>query len=377
MAYVTVSMLLLLVVPGTQAAGKEPGNNFPLGKGKVPAIFTFGDSTVDSGTNTFLPDPAFLANFTPYGQTYFHRPTGRFCDGRLWVDRLARYLDLPVMKAFLNPKTTDYSKGVDFASAGSGNLESTKATVKSLTKGNVANTDEQLQWFLQVKESLVGSIGAKATEKLLGRSIFILSTGNNDISYGYILNSTMTELYTPDQVTSLMIEAIYNTTKTLFDEGARKIVLSALGPLGCLPTNVASNNGSCVESVNNLVKLFNSKLPALLDRINANCEGARVIYTDSYDTVEGFIKNGTEYGFSRGSYGCCGTGDYNGQPGACGSVDVNGTALYNLCSKEELKEYVFWDNAHITDKTNGILAHMFINGENVVVKPYNISALCD
>jgi hypothetical protein len=47
-----------------------------------PAIFNFGDSNSDTGglaASLQAPTP-------PYGETYFHRPNGRFSDGRLIVD---------------------------------------------------------------------------------------------------------------------------------------------------------------------------------------------------------------------------------------------------------------------------------------------------
>jgi hypothetical protein len=47
----------------------------------VPGYFVLGDSTLDVGENNYLPN-AFHANFPPYGETFFHRPTGRCSDGR-------------------------------------------------------------------------------------------------------------------------------------------------------------------------------------------------------------------------------------------------------------------------------------------------------
>jgi hypothetical protein len=50
-------------------------------KSVVPAYFVFGDSLVDVGNNNYLPLAAH-ANFPPYGETFFRKPTGRFSDGR-------------------------------------------------------------------------------------------------------------------------------------------------------------------------------------------------------------------------------------------------------------------------------------------------------
>ncbi|PNX93244.1 GDSL esterase/lipase [Trifolium pratense] len=47
-----------------------------------PAIFNFGDSNSDTGglaASLLPPTP-------PYGDTYFHRPEGRFSNGRLVID---------------------------------------------------------------------------------------------------------------------------------------------------------------------------------------------------------------------------------------------------------------------------------------------------
>ena len=52
----------------------------------VPAIITFGDSAVDVGNNDYIPT-FFKANYPPYGRDFVnHKPTGRFCDGKLATD---------------------------------------------------------------------------------------------------------------------------------------------------------------------------------------------------------------------------------------------------------------------------------------------------
>lgn len=57
----------------------------------VPALFIFGDSTVDAGNNNGLPTLA-QATFWPYGKDFdTHIPTGRFADGRLSVDYIGMF----------------------------------------------------------------------------------------------------------------------------------------------------------------------------------------------------------------------------------------------------------------------------------------------
>ena len=60
----------------------------------VPAIFTFGDSAMDVGNNDYLPT-IFKANYPPYGRDFAnHKPTGRFCNGKLVSDITGIYINI-------------------------------------------------------------------------------------------------------------------------------------------------------------------------------------------------------------------------------------------------------------------------------------------
>lgn len=53
----------------------------------VPAVISFGDSTIDVGNNNYLPGAVFKANYAPYGENFRrHRATGRFSDGKIVTD---------------------------------------------------------------------------------------------------------------------------------------------------------------------------------------------------------------------------------------------------------------------------------------------------
>ena len=55
------------------------------------ALFVFGDSIFDVGNNNYLKNPIGLANFWPYGETFFRHPTGRASDGRLISDFIGNF----------------------------------------------------------------------------------------------------------------------------------------------------------------------------------------------------------------------------------------------------------------------------------------------
>lgn len=90
---------------------------------KVPAIIVFGDSSVDSGNNNFIPTIA-RSNFEPYGRDFFGgNPTGRFSNGRIPPDFISEAFGLkPFVPAYLDPSynISDFAVGVCFASAGTG-----------------------------------------------------------------------------------------------------------------------------------------------------------------------------------------------------------------------------------------------------------------
>ncbi|KAL0345425.1 UNVERIFIED_CONTAM: GDSL esterase/lipase [Sesamum radiatum] len=77
MAVVYAITILILVAASNKSAS-----------GCYDSIISFGDSLADTGNLLLLrpsnnPPPS---GCPPYGQTFFHRPTGRFSDGRLVID---------------------------------------------------------------------------------------------------------------------------------------------------------------------------------------------------------------------------------------------------------------------------------------------------
>jgi GDSL-like Lipase/Acylhydrolase len=67
----------------------------PMALGEIdfnyPAVFNFGDSNSDTGGRV----ASGLESISPpYGVTFFGRPSGRFCDGRLIIDFLSKPFSL-------------------------------------------------------------------------------------------------------------------------------------------------------------------------------------------------------------------------------------------------------------------------------------------
>ena len=116
------------------------------------ALFIFGDSLVDVGTNNYIDTLTDnRANIPPYGETFFRYPTGRASNGRLIPDFLgkiivmccflldfncysinfwsiiaAEYANLELIPPYLHPGYHRYVDGANFASGGAGTLDETR-----------------------------------------------------------------------------------------------------------------------------------------------------------------------------------------------------------------------------------------------------------
>lgn len=145
------------------------------------AILLFGDPTVDTGNNNYIPT-LFKANFYPYGRDFPGQiATGRFSNGKLIPDILASTLGIKeLFPAFLDPKLSDgdLRTGVSFGSAGSGydDLTTTRSCVIPVLK--------QIDLFQNYIQRLERIVGEEVAKKILNGALAIVSAGSND----FILN---------------------------------------------------------------------------------------------------------------------------------------------------------------------------------------------
>lgn len=335
-------------------------------KSKVPALFIFGDSVVDAGNNNYITGFPLLpkSNIVPYGETYFHKPTGRWCNGRLIFDFIANYLSLPFPEPNLKPSSdpTRFKKGGNFASAGSGILDAT-----FLWEG-VINLSVQVRNYLKAVAELKKALGHEEAYKIIHESLFIFVTGNNDVSE-YVSNTTLQQQYPADQYTTLMVSKLAADIQTVMDTGAQKIFIGGMGPIGCVPSALYAigSTGPCLEVLNTLSRAVDAGLLAYVDKTNAKTKTKKVVLGTTYQAVSNITLNGTYLGFTKGSDACCGSGAYDGGSPHCGIGN------YTLCTNVD--QYAFWDFTHLTERAYHILADIIWSGDSSVSYPINIRDL--
>ncbi|KAI0488658.1 hypothetical protein KFK09_028497 [Dendrobium nobile] len=317
-------------------------------RSRIPAVIVFGDSTVDTGNNNGIKT-TLKSDFLPYGRDFITgKPTGRFCNGRLATDFIAEGLGLgPEVPAFLDPTRTikDFATAVCFASAGTG-LDNATSDVL-----NVLPLWRELQYFKQYHRHLLQYLGVAAAHRTITEALYILSIGTNDFLENYFLLVTgRYRQFTVGQYQDFLVSLTANFITEIYRLGARKVMLTGLSPIGCLPLERTANlfgMGECNDEYNEVALEHNAKVEAMVAQMRAALPGLWLKVDRIYDVILGMIQNPAQYGFENVGEGCCATGKFE-----LGYL----CNQYNLHTCANADKYVFWDSFHPTQRVNRLLA---------------------
>lgn len=318
---------------------------------KVPAVIVFGDSSVDSGNNNQIAT-VLKSNFRPYGRDFEGgHPTGRFCNGRVPPDFIAEAFGVKSgIPAYLDPAYSikDFATGVCFASAGTGYDNATAAVL------NVVPLWKELEYFKEYQAKLRAYVGVEKANEIISEALYLMSLGTNDFLENYYIFPTRRFHYTVSQYQDFLLGIAENFVKELYALGARKLSITGLIPMGCLPLERATNilgHHACNEEYNNVALEFNNKLDRLISKLNRNLPQLNAVSANAYDIVKDIITRPTAYGYEVAEKACCSTGTFE---------------MSYLCSDKnpltctDANKYVFWDAFHPTEKTNRIVSNYLI-----------------
>ncbi|XP_073032506.1 GDSL esterase/lipase 7-like isoform X2 [Primulina eburnea] len=262
----------------------------------APALFVIGDSSVDCGTNNFLGTFA-RADRLPYGRDFdTHRPTGRFCNGRIPVDYLALHLGLPFVPSYLGEtgSVEDMVQGVNYASAGAGIIFSSGSEL-----GQHISLTQQIQQVMDTSQQFILSMGEDAAYDLISNSIFYISIGSNDYIHYYLRNvSSVQSLYLPWSFNQFLSQTMKQEIKNLYNTNVRNVVVMGLAPIGCAPYYLwmyQSKNGECIETINDMILEFNFAMRFIVEELNHELPEANVIFCDAFEGSMDIIKNHNRY----------------------------------------------------------------------------------
>ncbi|KHN12863.1 GDSL esterase/lipase [Glycine soja] len=333
-----------------------------------PANFVFGDSLVDVGNNNYIASLS-KANYVPFGID-FGRPTGRFTNGRTIVDIIgSQEMGIGFTPPYLAPTTVGPGvlEGVNYASGASGILNLTGKLF-----GDRINFDAQLDNFANTRQDIISNIGVPAALNLFKRSLFSVAMGSNDFINNYLAPAVLIyekNLASPELFVTTLVSRFREQLIRLFNLGARKIIVTNVGPIGCIPIqrdmNPAAGDG-CVTFPNQLAQSFNIQLKGLIAELNSNLKGAMFVYADVYNILEDILNNYEAYGFENPSSSCCSMAGRFGGLVPCGPTS-------SICW--DRSKYVFWDPWHPTDAANVIIAKRLLDGDHNDIFPMNVGQL--
>jgi phospholipase/lecithinase/hemolysin len=217
---------------------------------------------------------------------------------------------------------------------------------------------------------------------------------------------------------------IWNYLQQFYSMGFRKMLVSGIGPIGCIPHELArAKTPDCIQTTNEMALNFNGQLRSLLDQLTGQLINTTFLYGNTYDTVTGLITNPAARGtnsitslsiFSSNEHlisphydvelvsmsryyvdtkltsklgrfltmncvamicadfqvvneGCCGSGLYRGQFPCWPAAE--------LCYNRD--QYVFWDLYHTTEAVNILVADGLYAGGPDQISPMNLYQLMD
>ncbi|KAJ0972910.1 hypothetical protein J5N97_020869 [Dioscorea zingiberensis] len=294
-----------------------------------PAIFSLGDSNSDTGGFS----AAFGPLTSPFGETFFHEPAGRFSDGRLIIDFIAESLGLPYLSSYLDSIGSNFSHGANFS------IQHTGGVLKSLMP----------------------------TKKYFSRALYILDIGQNDLTALFYSNKSADQ-YIPDAM-----KAFSSSIKSLYmQEGGRYFWIHNTGPLGCLPYVLWQDpkeldSLGCAIVFNELAKKFNRMLNETVAQLRKDFPVAAFTYVDIYSAKYLLISQANKFGFKKPLMACCGHGGglYNYDPKArCGtSIKKKGSQVLIGKSCMDSRKRVNWDGAHYTEAANKWVFDQIVTGD--------------
>ncbi|GMI87237.1 hypothetical protein like AT1G28570 [Hibiscus trionum] len=329
------------------------------------SIFSFGDSITDTGNllaisrleSRRLPSSAFLPN----GRSFFHRPTGRRCDGRLIIDFLAEALGFPFLPPYYgskNGRSEQFETGVNFAVAAATALNSSFLAGKGIPS---PTTNISLQVQVNSFKDLLPSLCSSSSDckELLRTSLIAMGEiGGNDYNHALRKGLNFEEIR---ELVPRVVDIIISSINELVDLGAVTFLVPGNFPIGCSPSFLTQFQGShkdeydrfgCLTWLNQFSEYHNQLLQNQLEKLRTRRPDINIVYADYYNPTMKLYHSPKRFGFKETLKVCCGSGgpyNYNA------SISCGYPPLERSCN--DPSSYISWDGIHYTEATYKLVAN--------------------
>ncbi|XP_065876566.1 alpha-L-fucosidase 3-like [Euphorbia lathyris] len=336
-----------------------------------PAIFNFGDSNSDTGGLSAV----FGQAPPPHGESYFHHPAGRYCDGRLIVDFIAKSLKLPYLSAYLDSVGSNYKHGANFATAGS----TIRPQNTTLRQSGFSPISLDVQWNqfndFHRRSQIVRKRGGIYKELLpkaedFSNALYTLDIGQNDLTSGYFMNLSTTQVRAS---VPQLLQQFKNIVSYIYGQGGRNFWIHNTGPFGCLPyvldriplSAAEIDKAGCGIPFNRVAQYYNHGLKKTIAQLRKELPKSSITYVDIYSLKYNLIAQPTKHGFKESVRACCGHGgkyNYNKNIGCGGKITVKGKQIMVGKPCKDPSVWINWDGVHYTEAANKWIFEQIVNG---------------
>ena len=141
-----------------------------------------------------------------------------------------------------------------------------------------------------------------------------------------------------------MVNQITTNLMRIHGLGVKKIAVTGIGPLGCLPLVTApSSFRQCNDTFNTLITLHDTLLNQAVAKLNQEAKDhSTFVVLDLYDTFMSILNQPWTHNFVQNPLRPCCLGVSSEY--MCGDVDANKVKKYRVC--DDPKSAFFWDIAH-------------------------------
>ncbi|KAK3013083.1 hypothetical protein RJ639_008974 [Escallonia herrerae] len=199
------------------------------------------------------------------------------------------------------------------------------------------NMTTQIDFFQELIEENV------YTKHDLNSSIALVSLAGNDYTTYMAHNGTQQGLpaFTKSVIKQLSVDLM-----RIHDLGVRNIGVTAMEPLGCLPTSTAfSSYKKCNQTDNTATKFHNHILQQAVQKLRNQNKDSNIVILDLYSAFMSVLKEQKNHPGTRKFVHplrpcCLGVSEEY----SCGSVSNTGAKKYVVCDNPKLS--FFWDHVH-------------------------------
>ncbi|KAM3331354.1 hypothetical protein ACQJBY_027393 [Aegilops geniculata] len=333
-----------------------------------PRVFSFGDSLADTGNLLYLygSDSYEAATRLPYGETYFHRATGRSSNGRLIIDFITEALGLPFVPPYLSGwSAEDFAGGANFAVGGATALSPDFFWENGVPafRADTVHLDMEMEWFRDLLDLLCPGDVADCMD-MMSKSLFLVGEiGGNDYNlplfYGVPFEKIRT--FTPS-----IIAKISSSIAELVELGAKTLLVLGNLPIGCIPAYLTTYKSDrmedyepetgCIRWMNEFSQYHNKLLVDELENLRKLHPGVVIIYADYYGAAMEIFSSPEQFGIEDPLMACCGGGGPYGVSASAGC----GHGDYKVCNDPQ--KYASWDGFHPTEATYKGIANGLLRG---------------